>query len=80
MKDSSLEIGYIYESPDGGHTVYRRKIGETTKELVSEDEHVHNVRAKREWLDIFDRKDSNPTLQAAVDRVILVHRLTKDHG
>lgn len=80
MKDSSLEIGYIYESPDGGHTVYRRKVGETIKELVSEDEHVHNARARKEWLEIFDRKDSNPTLQAAVDRVILVHRLTKDHG
>lgn len=71
---------YIYESPDGGHTVYRRKVGETIKELVSEDEHVHNARAKREWSEIFDRKNSNPTLQAAVNRVILVHRLTKDHG
>ena len=76
----TFEKDYIYESPDGGHTVYRRKIGETIKELVSEDEYVHNARAKREWLEIFDRKDSNPTLQAAVDRVILVYRLTKDHG
>lgn len=25
---------YIYESPDGGKTVYRREMGETTKELV----------------------------------------------
>ena len=76
----TFEKDYIYESPDGGHTVYRRRISDTTKELVSEDEYVHNARAKKEWLEIFDRKDSNPTLQAAMDRVILVHRLTKDHG
>lgn len=72
---------YVYESPDGGHTVYRRKIGsDATRELISEDEYVLQKRARMEWLEIFDRKDSNPTLQAAMDRVILVHRLTKDHG
>jgi len=76
----TFDKDYIYESPDGGHTIYRRKIGDSIKELVSEDEYVYNTRAKREWLEIFDRKDSNPTLQAAMDRVILVHRLTKDHG
>ena len=76
----TFEPNYIYESPDGGHTVYRRRIGDSIRELVSEDEYVHNARAKKEWLEIFDRKDSNPTLQAAMDRVILVHRLTKDHG
>jgi hypothetical protein len=76
----TLDKDYIYESPDGGHTIYRRKIGETKKELVSEDEYVHNARARKEWLEIFDRKDSNLTLQAAMDRVILVHRLTKNHG
>ena len=28
-------LGYIYESPDGGETVYRRKVGESERELVS---------------------------------------------
>ena len=27
---------YIYESPDGGKTVYKRKIGETKRELVTQ--------------------------------------------
>jgi hypothetical protein len=76
----TFDKDFIYESPDGGHTVYRRKIGDNTKELVYEDDYVHKAKLKMEWLEIFDRKDSNPTLQAAVDRVILVHRLTKDHG
>jgi len=77
----TFDKDYIYESPDGGHTVYRRKIGEgPARELVFEDEFVQKAKARIEWLEIFDRKDSNPTLQAAMDRVILVHRLTKDHG
>ncbi len=34
----SRDIGYIYESPDSGKTIYRRKMGESKKELVDEDE------------------------------------------
>lgn len=71
---------YIYESPDGGHTVYRRRIGDKDKELVSEDIYALDRRARIEWMEIFNRKESNPTLQAAINRVIIVHRLTKDHG
>ena len=29
---------WIYESPDGGKTVYRREFGKTERELVVEDE------------------------------------------
>ena len=28
--------GWIYESPDGGKTIYRRKVGESKRELISE--------------------------------------------
>ena len=34
----SRDIGYIYESPDSGKTIYRRKMGESKKEPVDEDE------------------------------------------
>jgi len=76
----SFNPEYIYESPDGGHTVYRRRIGDKDKELISEDEYALDRRARIEWMEIFNRKESNPTLQAAIDRVILIHKLTKDHG
>lgn len=75
-----FEKDFIYESPDGGHTIYRRRIGDKNRELVSEDQYVVHQRARIEWMEIFDRKDSHPTLQAAMDRVTLVHRLTKNHG
>lgn len=32
---------YIYESPDGGKTVFRRGIGESKRELVSEEDWEH---------------------------------------
>ena len=33
---------YIYESPDGGKTVYQRKMGETKRELVKEKKTIIN--------------------------------------
>tara|TARA_Y100000356_G_scaffold46538_1_gene36802 strand:- start:95 stop:463 length:369 start_codon:yes stop_codon:yes gene_type:complete len=30
-------LGYIFESPDGGKTIYKRKVGESKKELVSRE-------------------------------------------
>ena len=34
------KVKYIYESPDGGKTVTRRKFGESTKELIQSPEEV----------------------------------------
>jgi hypothetical protein len=35
---SGKDLGYIFESPDGGKTIYRRKIGESERELVTKDQ------------------------------------------
>ena len=35
IAEGSVELGYIFESPDGGETIYRRKVGESERELVS---------------------------------------------
>ena len=34
LKDNKIEKPWIYESPDGGKTVTRRKIGERKKEII----------------------------------------------
>ena len=34
---SDNDTGYIYESPDGGKTIYKRKVGESERELVSQE-------------------------------------------
>tara|TARA_A100001201_G_scaffold2036_1_gene5098 strand:+ start:88 stop:714 length:627 start_codon:yes stop_codon:yes gene_type:complete len=35
IAENSKEMGYIFETPDGGETLYRRKVGESKKELIS---------------------------------------------
>ena len=71
---------YIYESPDGGHTVYRRNLRENIRELISEDEYAKNRKLLQEWNKIWEVKDSNPTLQHAVERVIMIYKLSEQHG
>ena len=39
---SDNDTGYIYESPDGGETVYKRKMGESKRELVKDWKKIKN--------------------------------------
>lgn len=48
------KIQYIYESPDGGKTVTRRKFGESVKELIQSPEEVIE--------DLFDGEPAVSTL------------------
>lgn len=38
------KIEYIYDSPDGGSTIYKRKIGEKKKELITSRNHKTETR------------------------------------
>lgn len=70
----------IFESPDGGHTVYVRKPNSTERALVSMDQYAIDRRNQLEWNEIWYKKDSNPALQRAVERVIMIYRLSKENG
>ena len=39
---SDNDTNYIYESPDSGETVYKRKIGSDERELVKDWEKIKN--------------------------------------
>jgi hypothetical protein len=67
----------IYESPDGGHTVYQRDFNSTKKELIYEDDWAKKQKAKLEWMRIFEMADSNPSLKKAVERIFILYRLIK---
>lgn len=67
----------IYESPDGGHTVYQRDFNSTTKELIYEDDWAKRQKSKIEWMHIFEMADSNPTLKKAVEQIFILYRLIK---
>ena len=73
-------MGQIFESPDGGHTVYVRQSNSTERALVSMDQYAIDRRNQLEWNEIWYKKDSNPALQKAVERVIMIYRLGKEDG
>ena len=66
---------YVYESPDGGDTVYRRPAGSDQRELVR-DGPLRKARLRSQlWRDIFRAAESDPELQHMIDRVEIYHRL-----
>jgi hypothetical protein len=75
---------YIYESPDRGGTIYRRKFGEIDRELYRVSDEVSKkldeIREDKLWGEIRRAAESNKVLQDALERVILIHQLSKDHG
>jgi hypothetical protein len=75
---------YVYESPDKGGTIYRRKFGEIDREQyrVSDEvsEQLAEIREDNLWGEIRRAAKSNKVLQDALERVILIHQLSKDHG
>ena len=73
---------YIYERD--GDTVFRRESGAVEREVMGYDYrtsdgrplHDHLMDSKL-WGDIHRAAKTNPTLQDAVDRVIMIYRLSK---
>jgi len=80
MIKSTEEI-IIYESPDGGKTVYARKPGETVRHLHSVDpqwqkEQQLNVR----WVNLKEAvymADSDPGLNDLIEKVEIYYKLKK---
>ena len=85
----SLKPGgtYIYER--NGDEVYAREFGETERTLVGYDHkpdprtqdgrplHDHIMESKM-WGEIHRMAPTNPALQKALDRDIMIYRLSKD--
>jgi hypothetical protein len=71
---------YIFESPDGGETIYRRELGEQHRELVQGDpEQVLQESQKLyRWRNILRLSDCDPELKELIDRVEVYYRLKHD--
>ena len=70
---------YIYESPDGGDTVYRRRFGDIQRELHSVSDkkrfQIDSLIKDKLWRDIHRAAQSDPVLQHMLDQVEIYHRL-----
>ncbi len=68
---------YIYESPDGGKSVYRREVGGITRELMTSDS-PNDLFRYAEFVKIIDMSYSNPALKKALDNLLLIYYTVKD--
>jgi len=70
----------IFESPDGGRTVYQREIGNLTRELIKEDRSLHDqILESQLWGEIRRAAETNPTIQEALDRAKIAYYLSKEY-
>lgn len=72
----------IYESPDGGQTVYVREMGGRDKKLEyvspSAKAEMKETLLAQEWLDIRHAAKDHPALQKSVEHLIMMYRLLKN--
>lgn len=74
-----IDDGYVYESPDGGATIYRRLIGTNKREqyYVSPE-----VTTRMRWIKLQDAvklAETEPTLDDALSKVEMLYQLLKDN-
>lgn len=72
------ESGVVYESPDGGHTVYSRQVGSTERTLIYKSPASVLVDRKRKWHAILELMESNPALKRAVEHAELIYEIVKE--
>jgi len=69
----------IFESPDGGRTVYMRKPSDTQRQLYTTDEVREKERAEYErWMNIFNARRNNAALNDVCSQAEVLYELSKD--
>lgn len=64
---------YIYERD--GDTVYAREMGSNERKVIGMD---YPITTAVNWHDVVVVAKTNPTLQNALDRVIMLYKLSKE--
>ena len=76
---SNCMTTYIYESPDGGETVYRREFGQPARELHHVSDKHRNLHEKLKhgklWDSIHRASKSDPVLKEMLDQIEIYHTL-----
>lgn len=67
----------IYESPDGGKTIYSRLPGCLDRMLIKESVANRRMATMDKWRDILIEAETNPTLKELVDKAEMVYALIK---
>lgn len=73
-----IDENYIYESPDGGKTVYRRESGSLIREMLSSPSKPDDLFRYAEFVQIIDMSYKNPAVKKALDNLLLIYYTVKD--
>lgn len=70
----------IFESPDGGATIYERASGELERTLVSRNNRLHEeMLESKMWGEIRRMAKTNPAMKDCTDKCIELYHLLKEH-
>jgi len=79
MQVNQTQEKYIYESPDGGETVYRRRPGSTEKTLHSisdkKRQEMEDERLWFKWIEILRASRNDPRLRELLEQAEVYHSL-----
>ena len=67
----------IYESPDGGKTVYSRKSGSSDRTLIKEDTTQNYITKWYEWKEILKLAETEPSLANAISKAEMLYVILK---
>jgi hypothetical protein len=76
MIKSSEEI-IIYESPDGGKTVYSRKSGSSDRTMIKEDTTQNYITKWYKWKEILKLAETEPSLANAINKAEMLYVILK---
>ena len=71
----------IFESPDGGRTVYARRPGDTHRELYSREpvlqQELDELEQSRRWVEILGARKDNAGLDELCQQVEMLYELSR---
>jgi hypothetical protein len=73
----SIEEITVFESPDGGKTVYSRKSGSLDRTLIKEDPEKNFLSKWYEWRQILTLAETEPSLADAINQAEIIYALIK---
>ena len=73
----SIEEFIVYESPDGGKTIYSRKSGSSDRTLIKEDPERKFTNQWFTWKEILKLAQTEPSLRDAIEQAEIVYALIK---
>lgn len=76
---------YVYESPDGGRTVYQREIGSSERTLTKESLKIRNdvldkMQEDKLWGSIRRKAKEDPALEELLSHAIVYYKLKYENS